>query len=95
MSLLFPIGNLAQVWYLIVSIPDLCTFTYLTIRVVLSVLRGGPKSLPVLSFNARIIPIQSTGVCVQSPSIIPVPGYPLSLVQHLRSLDDRFSYPVV
>ena len=25
----FPIGILAQVWYLIVSIPDLCTLTYL------------------------------------------------------------------
>ena len=24
----FPIGILGQVWYLIVSIPDLCTFTY-------------------------------------------------------------------
>ena len=24
----FPIGNLGQVWYLIVSIPDLCTITY-------------------------------------------------------------------
>ena len=26
----FPIGILGQVWYLIVSIPDLCTLTYLT-----------------------------------------------------------------
>ena len=25
----FPIGLLDQVWHLIVSIPDLCTFTYL------------------------------------------------------------------
>ena len=24
----FPIGILGQVWYLIVSIPDLCTLTY-------------------------------------------------------------------
>ena len=24
----FPIGILGQMWYLIVSIPDLCTFTY-------------------------------------------------------------------
>ena len=24
----FPIGNLGQVWYLIVSIPNLCTLTY-------------------------------------------------------------------
>ena len=27
---LFPISILGQVWYLIVSIPDLCTLTYLT-----------------------------------------------------------------
>ena len=27
-SLSLPIGILGQVWYLIVSIPDLCTFTY-------------------------------------------------------------------
>ena len=27
-SLYFPIGILGQVWYLIVSIPDLCTITY-------------------------------------------------------------------
>ena len=26
--MIFPIGILGQVWYLIVSIPDLCTFTY-------------------------------------------------------------------
>ena len=25
----FPIGIMGQVWYLIVSIPDLCTLTYL------------------------------------------------------------------
>ena len=51
------------------------------------------KSLPALSFNAFIIPILRT-VCT-SPPIIPVPGYPQSLVPHLRSLDDRFSYPGV
>ena len=28
----FPIGILGQVWYLIVSIPDLCTLTYSAIR---------------------------------------------------------------
>ena len=28
----FPIGILGQVWYLIVSIPDLCTFTYFCSR---------------------------------------------------------------
>ena len=28
----FPIGILGQVWYLIVSIPDLCTLTYIHYR---------------------------------------------------------------
>ena len=28
----FPIGILGQVWYLIVSIPDLCTLTYFNIN---------------------------------------------------------------
>ena len=32
----FPIGTLGQVWYLIVSIPDLCTLTYFTLYDVLS-----------------------------------------------------------
>ena len=45
-SCLFPIGILGQVWYLIVSIPDLCNLITLIIRVVLSVLRGGPKKSP-------------------------------------------------
>ena len=42
----FPIGILGQVWYLIVSIPDLCNLITLIIRIVLSVLRGGPKKSP-------------------------------------------------
>ena len=46
-------------------------------------------------FHLMLLFFQSSGVCVQSPPIIPVPGYPLCLVPHLRSLDDRFSYPVV
>ena len=29
----FPIGILGQVWYLIVSIPDLCTITYLHLSI--------------------------------------------------------------
>ena len=32
MSFHFPIGILGQVWYLIVSIPDLCTLTYLDVE---------------------------------------------------------------
>ena len=32
----FPIGILGQVWYLIVSIPDLCTITYLNYAIITS-----------------------------------------------------------
>ena len=32
----FPIGIMGQVWYLIVSIPDLCTLTYFVIRLNIS-----------------------------------------------------------
>ena len=31
----FPIGILGQVWYLIVSIPDLCTIAYFYYKVIL------------------------------------------------------------
>ena len=31
-SLHFPIGILGQVWYLIVTIPDLCTLTYFVVK---------------------------------------------------------------
>ena len=47
----FPIGILGQVWYLIVSIPDLCNLTYFLCCV------AALKSLPALSFNALIIQI--------------------------------------
>ena len=41
----FPIGILGQVWYLIVSIPDLCTITYFKVRSIL--LSQGPfKFIP-------------------------------------------------
>ena len=30
----FPIGILGQVWYLIVSIPDLCTLTFISIFII-------------------------------------------------------------
>ena len=33
----FPIGILGQVWYLIVSIPDLCTLTYFGLQCVIVV----------------------------------------------------------
>ena len=32
---------------------------------------------------------QSSGLCVQSPSIISVPGYPLCLVSHLSSSREK------
>ena len=35
-SLSLPIGILGQVWYLIVSIPDLCTLTYFNVKKVQS-----------------------------------------------------------
>ena len=55
----------------------------------------GGHPTPRMTFHLMLLFFQSSGLCVQSPSIIPVPGYPLCLVPHLRSLDDRFSYPVV
>ena len=39
-------------------------------------------------FHLMLLFFQSSVLCVQSPSIIPFPGYPLCLVPHLRSLDD-------
>ena len=37
----FPIGILGQVWYLIVSIPDLCTITYLKSTAIHTILEEG------------------------------------------------------
>ena len=42
MSLSFPIGILGQVWYLIISIPDLCTLSFFT---------HTPKSILTLGLN--------------------------------------------
>ena len=36
----FPIGILGQVWYLIISIPDLCTLAYFNILCKMSAGRG-------------------------------------------------------
>ena len=90
----FPIGILGQVWYLIVSIPDLCTITYFYYQSCFVCAAWRPLKVSP-HFHLMLLFFQSSGLCVQSPSIIPVPGYPLCLVPHLRSLDDRFSYPVV
>ena len=35
-------------------------------------------------FHLMLLLFQSSGLCAQSPSIIPVPVYPLCLVPHLR-----------
>ena len=49
----FPIGILGQVWYLIVSIPDLCTLTYLWLGIIVLYESISPFSL-WLSINALI-----------------------------------------
>ena len=86
-------GILVQVWYLIVSIPDLCTLSYFDYQLLYLCCVEALKVSP--HFYLTLLLFQSSGLCVHSPFIIPFPGYPLSLVQHLRSLDDQFSYPVV
>ena len=85
---------LRLVWYLIVSIPDLCTLTYFDYQSSFACAAWRPLKVSH-HFHLMLLFFQSSELCVQSPSIIPVPGYPLCLVPHLRSLDDRFSYPVV
>ena len=50
----FPIGILGQVWYLIVSIPDLCTLTYFSYGVYISqVIRFARVCSNVDDFNNR------------------------------------------
>ena len=54
----FPIGILGQVWYLIASIPDLCTLTYFTCRLnpfnlIFSLLEV--KTIPYLVELAKLI----------------------------------------
>ena len=46
-------------------------------------------ALSAISMNSALF-FQSSGLCVQSPSIIPVPGYPLCLVPHLRTFGTWF-----
>ena len=49
----FPIGILGKVWYLIVSIPDLCTLTYFMCGVLLE--RLTPEYLPRLRFACHFL----------------------------------------
>ena len=81
-------------WYLIVSIPDLCTLSYFDYQSCFVCAAWWPKNVSP-HFHLMLVLSQSSGWCVQSRSIIPFPGYPLCLVLHLRSQDDRFSYTVV
>ena len=52
----FPIGILGQVWYLIVSIPDLCTLTYLDHLIITPNIA---KELPghFVLFRCKIVPL--------------------------------------
>ena len=55
----FPIGILGQVWYLIVSIPDLCTLTYFNINYIffLFCFVDARKELPEINMNGNRINI--------------------------------------
>ena len=52
----FPIGILGQVWYLIISIPDLCTLSYFTVyqmatmTVILKFFKSGLQNSPGIFF---------------------------------------------
>ena len=45
----------------------------------------------VILLHSHLVYGDRCGTCVQPPSINPVPGYPLCLVPHLRSLDTLIS----
>ena len=72
----FPIGILGQVWYLIVSIPYLYTLTYFDYQSCFVCTAWQPLKVSP-QFHLMLLLFQSSVLCVQSPSIIPVPGYPL------------------
>ena len=76
---------------MIVSIPDLCPLSYFgnqSCFVCAASLKVSPH------FHLMLLLFQTSGLCAQSPSIIPFSGYLLCLALHLRSLGDRFSYLV-
>ena len=55
---LFPCGILGQVWYLIVSIPDVWHLSYFVLSYLFCwCCVTSQKSLPALSVNALIIPV--------------------------------------
>ena len=62
----FPIGILGQVWYLIVSIPDLCTITYFLYanRMVLSLLVYCIPLLPLFVWWLRLVLVLSCVNCL-------------------------------
>ena len=53
----FPIGILGQVWYLIVSIPDLCTITYILLNENTKFLM---RQIRILIFRLFYLPISPT-----------------------------------
>ena len=68
----FPIGILGQVWYLILSIPDLCTFTYFALLLVYNqILKSASESwlfgsvvrtLVMYRGDPGLIPSEGTGI---------------------------------
>ena len=51
-----PIGILGQVWYLIVSIPDLCTFTYFNLALLKDIKYDEPHFVSFFSTRLNDIP---------------------------------------
>ena len=58
-----------------------CTLTYFDYQSCFVCAAWRPKKVST-HFHLMLILFRSSGLCVQSPSIIPVPGYPLCLVPH-------------
>ena len=71
----FPIGILGQVWYLIVSIPDLCTFTYFYY----CMFQGGNSFVHHLCYFCLVFVMLLAGVCLLMPcGPLLGKGWPLS-----------------
>ena len=86
LSLIVSIGILGQVWYLIASIPDLCPLSYFDYHSCFVCAAWWPYKVSPHVYLMLLL-FQSSGLCVQSPSIIPFPGYPLCLVSHHLMID--------
>ena len=67
---LYYINILGQVGYLIVSIPDLCTLTYFDYQSCFVCAAWRPLKVSPY-FHLMLLLFQSSGLCVQSPSIVP------------------------